>query len=418
MNKPWVDFKLGNYMVDLPKSTLQASHTDARGNYDFFCSSSVPKKSHTWLIEQPAILMGTGGVASVHYGSGRFAYSTDTWAFKIRQDECLLHTYAYRVLEHSISRIDYAGFEGSGLRHLRKDFIRKLVFKAPANLSEQQKIAAILASIDTAIEKTEALIEKYQQIKAGLMHDLFTRGVLPSGQLRPPREQAPELYQETSIGWFPKEWRVYSLESLLAPVANNVRSGPFGSALLKHELVENGAPFLGIDNIFVERFEADFKRFVSENKFNELSRYKTRPNDVLITIMGTVGRSCVIPAFIERALSSKHLWTMTFDNKKVIPELICWQLNHADWAKTSFRRAAQGGVMEAIQSSTLKKLLLPTPRLDEQELIYKRYDKISERIRHEEKQVEKLKKQKNGLMQDLLTGKVQVTPPAESTING
>ena len=69
-----------------------------------------------------------------------------------------------------------------------------------APLRQQQRIAAILTSLDAAIEKTEALIEKHQQIKAGLMHDLFTRGVLPNGQLRPPREQAPELYRETRSG--------------------------------------------------------------------------------------------------------------------------------------------------------------------------------------------------------------------------
>ena len=68
------------------------------------------------------------------------------------------------------------------------------------------KIARILQTIDQAIEKTEALIEKYQQIKAGLMHDLFTRGIGADGKLRPPREQAPELYQQTPIGWIPKEW--------------------------------------------------------------------------------------------------------------------------------------------------------------------------------------------------------------------
>lgn len=77
--------------------------------------------------------------------------------------------------------------------------------------AKQKKIAAILTSIDTAIEKTEALIEKYQQIEAGLMHDLFTRGVLPNGQLRPPRDQAPALYQETAIGWIPADWRVENL---------------------------------------------------------------------------------------------------------------------------------------------------------------------------------------------------------------
>ena len=37
------------------------------------------------------------------------------------------------------------------------------------------------------------------------MHDLFTRGVTADGKLRPPREQAPELYQETPVGWIPVE---------------------------------------------------------------------------------------------------------------------------------------------------------------------------------------------------------------------
>ncbi|MCX7246286.1 MAG: restriction endonuclease subunit S [Burkholderiales bacterium] len=279
---------------------------------------------------------------------------------------------------------------------------------ALAPLKQQRKIAAILSTIDTAIEQTEALIEKYQHIKAGLMHDLFTRGVLPDGQPRPPRDQAPELYQETAIGWIPKEWDVAALETLLAPVPNNIRSGPFGSALLKHELVEEGIPFLGIDNIHVERFSADFQRFVSERKFRELARYRVRPGDVIITIMGTVGRCCVVPAAIEIALSSKHLWTMTFDTERIIPELVCWQLNHAAWAQAWFRKSMQGGIMDAIQSSTLKTLVVPLPSLAEQLSIQAKFQQVTNKINQDREQLQKLKKQKLGLMQDLLTGKVAV----------
>jgi type I restriction enzyme S subunit len=76
----------------------------------------------------------------------------------------------------------------------------------------------VLSSIDAAIEKAEALIDKYQQLKAGLMQDLFTRGVLPDGELRPPREQAPELYQETAIGWIPKEWGAIQCPGYLNPL--------------------------------------------------------------------------------------------------------------------------------------------------------------------------------------------------------
>ncbi|MBN8518598.1 MAG: restriction endonuclease subunit S [Candidatus Accumulibacter sp.] len=96
---------------------------------------------------------------------------------------------------------------------LNKESLKTLRISYPCK-AVQERITAILSAIDTAIEKTEALIAKYQQIKAGLMHDLFTRGVLPNGQLRPPREQAPELYQETVIGWIPRDWQYELLDKL------------------------------------------------------------------------------------------------------------------------------------------------------------------------------------------------------------
>lgn len=314
----------------------------------------------------------------------------------------------HRLMLSDVRRQMVAYSAGSTVLHLDTKKVPGIAVRVPVDIRTQSRISCILDGIDAAIEKTEALIAKYQQIKAGLMHDLFTRGVLPNGKLRPSREQAPQLYQETAIGSIPREWEVRTLEKLLAPLPNNIRSGPFGSALLKHELVEDGIPFLGIDNIHAERFDRDFRRFVSERKFRELAKYKVRPRDVVITIMGTVGRCCVIPDDLELALSSKHLWTMTFDLEKVVPELICWQLNHSAWAQAWFRRAMQGGIMDAIQSSTLKTLRLPVPSIDEQELIYARYLKVSTRIQQDGAQLEKLRKQKLGLMQDLLTGRVPV----------
>lgn len=306
--------------------------------------------------------------------------------------------------------------QGSTMRHVTRKELTRFRVAYPAEESFQQKIVSILRTIDQAIEKTEALIEKYQQIKAGLMHDLFTRGIGPDGKLRPTREQATDLYQETPIGWIPKDWGLDVVEKLLAPVANNLRSGPFGSALLKSELVEDGIPFLGIDNIYVERVEATFRRFVSQKKFLEWFRYAVRSRDVVITIMGTVGRSAVIPDGVDRALSSKHLWAMTFDQEKVVPELVCWQLNFASWVKSWFRRETQGGIMDAIQSKTLRKLRLPVPPLSEQEIIFNPYRAITERIEAEQKILAKFQREKSGLMHDLLTGAVQVKPdPPKAT---
>jgi type I restriction enzyme S subunit len=300
---------------------------------------------------------------------------------------------------------------GSGVPHVPKEIGRILRVRYPRCPQTQQRIAAILTSIDNAIEATEALIDKHRQIKAGLMHDLFTRGVLQSGDLRPSHREQPSAYGSTSLGQLPVGWSVETLANLLAPVANNIRSGPFGSALLKDELSESGVPLLGIDNIHVERFERSYTRFVSQRKVAAFARYKVRPGDVVITIMGTVGRCCVLPEDIGVALSSKHLWTMTFDPERVLADLVCWQLNHAPWARAWFRRGSQGGIMEAIQSSTLKSLSLQLPPMDEQRRIRDRYLAMQAAIQSELEKLLKLRAQKLGLMQDLLTGKVRVPLP-------
>lgn len=366
------------------------------------------RSSSTSVVEPGNLLVVTRtGVGKLAIAEEPIAISQDiTGAYPDSNKADATFLYFLLLLELENLKKLNQGTSINGI--IRSDFVRHQVF-VPKNVKEQQKIAVILQTIDQAIEKTEALIEKYQQIKAGLMHDLFTRGIGADGNLRPPREQAPELYQQTPIGWIPKEWGYGFLENLLAPVANNLRSGPFGSALLKSELVKDGIPFLGIDNVHVERFEESFRRFVSEKKYSELRKYAVRPKDVVITIMGTVGRAAVIPEHISLALSSKHLWTMTFDQSLVIPELICWQLNYASWVKTWFRRETQGGIMDAIQSKTLRTLILPIPSSAEQELIFARYKAITSKIEAERKGLEKRIKEKSGLMHDLLTGEKQVT---------
>jgi type I restriction enzyme, S subunit len=320
--------------------------------------------------------------------------------------------FAYYWLAPFLKKVE-AATAATTVKHLSSKDVERAVVRSP-DKDTQVVIANILRALDTQIEATEGLIAKQERVRAGLMQDLFTRGLDEHGKLRPPRDQAPHLYHQTELGWLPLGWEAPELESLLAPVPTPMRSGPFGSALLKHELVDSGVPFLGIDNIHVEHFKSDFIRFVTPRKFSELSRYRVLPNDVVITIMGTVGRCCVIPDGFGEMLSSKHLWTMTFDQSKVLPKLVCWQMCHAPWVHSHFRAKSQGGIMDAIQSSTLKQMRLPKPTLPEQQQILAAYEVATSHLKQMREECAKLGLQKSGLMQDLLTGKVSVATLLES----
>ena len=167
--------QLGDQLSELPKSLVPAGAASPAGLYPFYCSGPEQR----W-IDKPnrtgeAVILGTGGVASVHHAVGEFSNSTDTWAIVAKNDSRIVTAYLFRVLQGRLPKIDYAGFEGSGLRHLRKDFVRNLLVEVPDKYT-QERIVEILSSVDEAINQTEALIAKTEQIKAGLMHDLLTRG--------------------------------------------------------------------------------------------------------------------------------------------------------------------------------------------------------------------------------------------------
>ncbi len=321
----------------------------------------------------------------------------------------LLQSGAYR----RYVEVHATGTSGT-MKNLPKSKLLSLPVRYPPE-DEQIRIAQILDTLDTAIQETEAIIAKLKAVKQGLLHDLLTRGIDDNGELRPPRSASPDLYQHTSIGWVPQGWEVKPLSNLLARVDPAMRSGPFGSALLKYELVPAGYPLLGIDNVFTERFVAEYTRFVTRSKYQQLQRYAVRPSDLMITIMGTVGRCCLVPDDIGAALSSKHTWTITLDQSLYSPYLAMLQINYSPWVLNHFSRDQQGGTMSAIRSETIRSTPLPVPPLGEQRLMEERLREVSRRIALEGLQMAKQRQEKAGLMDDLLTGRVRVTPLLEPT---
>lgn len=266
---------------------------------------------------------------------------------------------------------------------------------------EQDAAAEMFDTIDAAIFQTKEIIAKQQRINTGLMHELLTKGIDENGKIR--SEQTHKFF-ESPIGRIPDGWRTATVEQLLAKCDSPMRSGPFGSALLKAELVDSGIPLLGIDNVHVEKFVSNFTRFVTPKKAEELSRYLVRPTDLMITIMGTVGRCCIVPDNIGKALSSKHVWTLTLDDDVYSPSLACWQFNYAPWVKRHFLKDEQGGVMSAIRSETLRATMFPVPPIEEIRYIESVLSKLTVSIKNSGSKLDKLTRLRNGLMHDLFRG--------------
>ena len=108
------------------------------------------------------------------------------------------------------------------------------------SLSEQRHIAEILDTADEAIRQTERLTAKLKLVKAGLLHDLLTRGLDEHGRLRDPQAH-PEQFKDSPLGRIPRGWEV----KRLTDIASYQNGGPFPS----NEYGNDGIPLLRPGNL-------------------------------------------------------------------------------------------------------------------------------------------------------------------------
>jgi type I restriction enzyme S subunit len=211
-------------------------------------------------------------------------------------------------------------------------------------LAEQRRIADILDKADAIRRKCQKAIV----LTENLMHTAFQDMVGPGAK-----------------GY--KNWPVTALESLAAQTPNAMRTGPFGSDLLHSEFVPEGIAVLGIDNAVQNRFAWGERRFITRAKYEQLQRYTVYPGDVIVTIMGTTGRSAVVPDDIPTAITTKHLATITLDRDAAEPEFVSQALFRHPQVLCQIAAAHRGAIMNGLNLGLIKTLRLPIPPLEQQQ---------------------------------------------------
>ncbi|MDP2962376.1 MAG: restriction endonuclease subunit S [Sulfurimicrobium sp.] len=308
-------------------------------------------------------------------------------------------------LYYSLAAFDLSKLnEATGVPSISRDWLYKIMLGS-ADFDTQCRIAEILSTLDEAIEQTEALIAKHQQIKAGLMHDLFTRGITPDGHLRPAREQAHDLYKESLLGWIPKEWEVRQVKDVISGIEQgwspDCEHEPAGNqewGVLKTSSVVWG----GFDRTENKRLPTYL-----------LPRPDLRINkgDVLMTRAGPNSRVGVV-ALVDiepgRLMLSDKIYRLV-PVAGLSSEFLTVALSSAatqhdlDSFKTGLAES-QTNISQAI----VRRLSLPIPKKDEREAICKRISVVTDQIRATGLHYSKLQTLKHGLMHDLLAGHVRV----------
>lgn len=278
-------------------------------------------------------------------------------------------------------------------------------FRVPIPEPKQQsKIAEVLDTLDAAIRGTEAVVAKLRAMKQGLLHDLLTRGIDANGDLRPPQPEAPHLYHQTPLGWLPKEWEPRDVFSVSSTVTS-------GSRDWARYYSEHGAVFVRIGNLTREHVNLRLGSliYVRPPMNADGQRTSLEAGDVLVSITADLGIVGVIPEGFGEAYINQHI-ALVRPNANIINARFLGHFLASPASQNHLSKLNDAGAKAGLNLPTIRGLPVMLPERSEQDAIAERLDEIDGQIAGTLTELAKLKFLKSGLMDDLLTGRVSVSP--------
>jgi type I restriction enzyme S subunit len=266
---------------------------------------------------------------------------------------------------------------------------------APADSRAQSLIADILDAIDDAIIETDALIAKLRVARLGVLDDLLTQGLDGSGS---PRDAA--TLSPTEVGARPANWKV-------GPLGRFVPRAEYGTNLSLGDLSE-GLPVLRMNNILDGEFDLSDLKYAPTNA---VERFRLQKNDVLFNRTNSwehVGKAAIWRSDEAGPGFASYLVRLHCGDE-LLPEFLHLWLNWAP-VQRAIRQFATPGVQQVnINPTNLRRAVIAVPdTIDEQQAIVDRIDAIAAAIERHRSERAKLANLRNGLRDDLLTGRVPI----------
>lgn len=390
----WEDEKLGELAKVCMCKRIFADQTTENGEIPFFKIGTFGKEADAFISrslyeefkqrfsypQKGDILISAAGTLgrSVVF-DGKDSYFQDSNIVWLDVDkEKLSNEYLY----HYYKVIQWSSSEGSTIARLYNGIICDTHIALP-KIDEQEQIAGVLSEIDELIFTFEKQISKKKAIKQGAMQELLT------GKKRLPG--------------FGGEWETKTLRE----ISSEMVDGPFGSDLkTEHYTTERQVRIVQLSNIGESGWNDANTKYTTFAHAAELSRCAVQPGAVLIAKMMPAGRAIICPG-------SEKGYILGSDVVKVIPNssVDSRYLVYATKSQFYLDQIAddtQGSTRARTSVSKLRKAAILLPKKAEQVAIATVLSNMDAEIEALEQKLEKYRQVKQGMMQQLLTGKIRL----------
>lgn len=277
------------------------------------------------------------------------------------------------------------------------------------SLTHQKKIAKILSTCDSVIEKTKEAIEKYQAIKDGMMDDLFTRGIDPkTKKLRATYEDAPELYKKSELGMIPKGWGISNFEDATEIITDFTANGSFESLRVnvKYYYETNYARLIRLTDLR-QNLENDGV-YVDEEGFKYLVKSELYENDIMLANVGEyTGFACLMPNVNYPTTIAPNMFLIR-SNQNIFNSVYMYYFMTYSLFTRQVDNVSASSATKLLNKTNFRAMNLFKPSVDEQKFIANILNSIDKKIQTEQSTLKKYQQIKKGLMDDLLTGKKEL----------
>ena len=285
--------------------------------------------------------------------------------------------------------IKWASSEGSTIARLYNGIIYATYISLPP-LPEQQRIAEALSDVDGMISSLEKLIAKYKSIKKACLQQMFPQ----NGEIAP-RMRLPGF----TDAW--EQRKLSELASIHARIGwQNLRTSEF---------LDSGDYMLITGTDFNDgAINFSTCHYVERERYEQDRNIQIHNGSILITKDGTLGKVAYVQGLSMPATLNAGVFNVQIKDANIVDEKYLFQYLKAPYLMDYVSKKATGGTIKHLNQNILVDFPGVMPKKSEQILIGAYFQQLDSLITFHQRKLEKVQKIKQGMMKQLLTGKIRL----------
>ena len=251
----------------------------------------------------------------------------------------------------------------------RNDTAEEIHKRIVKNMCGLQQMVAMKAAeqknLNPVVSSFEEQLQLGQRYRALFVLETLLHGLDSSVELK-----------ESGFVWFgkiPAHWEVKRIKYIIKQGSDGIKVGPFGSALTNEVVSAEDGQFkvYGQANLIRRDFEYG-DNFVTEENYMRLRNYEVLPNDIAVSMMGTIGKCCVVPEGIKPGIMDSHLIKVRLSDM-MLPKYFEY-LYESEAVFEQLLLKSKGSIMNGLNSTIVKNVYMVVPPIEEQREICRYID--------------------------------------------